>query len=186
MDSTEKIFEELIRKIGENPERDGLKETPRRVAELYKFLTRGYSENVDKIVNGAVYSEENNNMVIVKDIEFFSLCEHHLMPFFGKCHIAYIPNGKIIGLSKLPRIVDMFSRRLQVQERLTNQIANEINKILQPSGVAIVMDAAHLCMMMRGVEKQNSSATASAMHGVFKEDARTRSEFLTLISSKQL
>ena len=149
MDSTEKIFEELIRKIGENPERDGLKETPRRVAELYKFLTRGYSENVDKIVNGAVYSEENNNMVIVKDIEFFSLCEHHLMPFFGKCHIAYIPNGKIIGLSKLPRIVDMFSRRLQVQERLTNQIANEINKILQPSGVAIVMDAAHLCMMMR-------------------------------------
>ena len=181
MDSTEKIFEELIRKIGENPERDGLKETPRRVAELYKFLTRGYSENVDKIVNGAVYSEENNNMVIVKDIEFFSLCEHHLMPFFGKCHIAYIPNGKIIGLSKLPRIVDMFSRRLQVQERLTNQIANEINKILQPSGVAIVMDAAHLCMMMRGVEKQNSRAVTSTVLGIFRRDSRTRAEFMSLI-----
>ena len=178
----EKLIEQLLKEIGENPKREGLKKTPARVAEVYRFLTSGYNADIKKIVNDAIYNEEDNNMVILRDIEFFSMCEHHLLPFFGKCHIAYIPDGKILGLSKLPRVVDVYSRRLQVQERLTNQIANEINSLLNPKGVAVVMEAIHLCMMMRGVEKQNSKTVTSTVLGIFRKDDRTRAEFMTLIS----
>ena len=185
-----KVVQELVYKmlkeIGENPEREGLLATPRRVARAYEFLTAGYTKDIEAVLNNAVFSEKYDEMVLVKNIDFYSLCEHHMLPFYGKVHVAYIPNGKIIGLSKIPRVVEVFSRRLQVQERMTQEIADTFEKYLQPQGVAVVSEAFHMCMMMRGVEKQNASATASAMHGVFKEDARTRSEFLTLISSKQL
>jgi GTP cyclohydrolase I len=176
----------MLKEIGEDPEREGLKATPRRVARAYEFLTAGYKKDIKSVLNKAVFTEKYDEMVLVKNIDFYSLCEHHMLPFYGKVHVAYIPDGKIIGLSKIPRIVEVFSRRLQVQERMTQEIADTFDKYLQPQGVAVVSEAFHMCMMMRGVEKQNSSATTSAMHGVFKEDARTRSEFLTLISSKQI
>jgi GTP cyclohydrolase I len=180
----EKIINELLTEIGENPNREGLLRTPMRVAKAYKFLTKGYDLKVDEILNGAIFKECYNEIVLVKDIDFFSLCEHHLLPFYGKCHIAYIPNNKIVGLSKIPRIVEMFARRLQVQERLTKQIGDVLYETLQPKGVAVVIEARHLCMMMRGVEKQNSIATTSNMLGVFKSDAKTRGEFLKLINAK--
>ena len=181
LENLEESIRVILKEIGENPGREGLVRTPGRVARAYKFLTKGYSEDVEKLLNGAVFNEHYDEMVIVKDIDFYSLCEHHMLPFFGKCHIAYIPNGKIVGLSKLPRIVEMYSRRLQVQERMTREIGDMINKILEPKGVAVVSEARHLCMMMRGVEKQNSIATSSCMLGRFKSDEKTRSEFLKLI-----
>ena len=180
----ESTVQELLRLIGENPAREGLVNTPQRVARMYDFLTRGYRQDVEQVLNGAVFEEKYSEMVIVKDIDFYSLCEHHLVPFFGKCHIAYIPNGKILGLSKLPRIVEVFSRRLQVQERLTQQIAETLYDCLNPDGVGVVIEARHLCMMMRGVEKQNSIATTSAMLGVFRDEVKTRNEFLTLINRR--
>lgn len=171
----------LLADIGEDPDREGLRETPRRVAKSLRFLTSGYETNIDDLINGALFSVEYNEMVLVRDIDFYSLCEHHLLPFFGKCHLAYIPDRRVIGLSKIPRIVDAFARRLQVQERLTSQIAETIEAKIKPLGVAVVMEANHLCMAMRGVEKQNSITVTSAMRGVFHGDARTRSEFLELI-----
>ncbi len=183
IEKTTKLVRELLIQIGENPDREGLLKTPERVAKAYEFLTRGYQQDVHEIMNKAIFTEKYDEMVIVKDIDFYSMCEHHLLPFFGKAHVAYIPNGKIIGLSKIPRLVDIFARRLQVQERLTQQIADTLNEYLKPDGVGVVIEAMHMCMMMRGVEKQNSIATTSAMHGSFKEDERTRSEFLTLIKS---
>jgi GTP cyclohydrolase I len=175
------LVKDLLKEMGENPKREGLVKTPARVARMYEFLTKGYHEEVNEVLNGAVFAEKYNEMVIVKDIDFYSLCEHHLVPFYGKCHIAYIPNGKILGLSKLPRIVEVFARRLQVQERLTQQIADTLYRYLKPQGVGVVIEARHLCMMMRGVEKQNSVATTSAMLGTFRHDVKTRNEFLTLI-----
>jgi GTP cyclohydrolase I len=177
------IGRKLIEAIGEDPEREGLVRTPQRVAHAWEFLTSGYDMDIDAVLNDAIFREEYDEMVLVRDIDFYSLCEHHMLPFFGKAHIAYIPNGKIVGLSKIPRIVDVFARRLQVQERMTQQIADTIEKYLEPEGVAVVTEAAHMCMMMRGVQKQNSMTTASAMKGVFKTQSETRSEFLTLISS---
>ena len=185
-ENVEKLVKDLLIEIGEDPKREGLIKTPQRVAKAYEFLTSGYNRNIEKVLNGAIFNEKYNEMVLVKNIDFYSLCEHHMLPFYGKVHIAYIPNGKIIGLSKIPRIVEIFARRLQVQERMTQQIADTINKYLEPQGVAVVSEAYHMCMMMRGVEKQNSSATASAVHGTFQEDARTRAEFLNLISNKSL
>jgi len=182
----EKCVRTLLQEIGEDPEREGLKATPHRVARAYEFLTQGYQKKIKDVFNGAVFEEKYDEMVIVKDIDFYSMCEHHLLPFFGKIHIAYIPNGKIVGLSKIPRIVDVFARRLQVQERMTQEIADTIDEYLKPRGVGVVAEAYHMCMMMRGVEKQNSTTTTSAMHGIFKSDARTRSEFLTLISMKDI
>lgn len=177
----EALVREFLLQAGEDPNRQGLKETPARVTRMFEFLLKGYSEDVKAVLNGAVFEEKYSEMVIVKDIDFFSLCEHHLLPFYGKCHLAYIPDGKILGLSKLPRIVEVFARRLQVQERLTQQIAETIYDCLKPLGVAVVMEAKHLCMIMRGVEKQNSVATTSAMLGIFRDDVKTRSEFLDLI-----
>lgn len=177
------LIEKLLIKMGEDPQREGLKDTPTRVEKSLRFLTEGYCINIEKLVNGALFDDSYNEMVIVKDIEMYSLCEHHLLPFFGKCHVAYLPQGKIIGLSKIPRIVDVFSHRLQVQERMTTQIAESLDAILKPKGVAIVIEALHLCMSMRGVEKQNSYTTTSAMLGCFKTDSSTRSEFLSLIQS---
>jgi len=173
----------ILREIGEDPQREGLLKTPERVQKSYEFLTNGYRANLDEIVNGAIFHEECNEMVVVRNIEFYSMCEHHMLPFYGRCHVAYLPKGKIIGLSKAPRIVDMFSRRLQVQERLTNQIAETLNNVLQPYGVAVVMEGKHLCMMMRGVEKQNSFVTSSAMLGESKTDRATRMEFMNLIQT---
>ena len=181
LDKLEKIVKNLLAEVGEDPGREGLLRTPKRVALAYKFLTKGYNEDIDKLLNNAVFNECYSEIVLVKDIDFYSLCEHHLLPFYGRCHVAYIPNKKIVGLSKIPRIVEMFSRRLQVQERMTRQIGDMINKVLEPQGVAVVCEAKHLCMMMRGVEKQNSIATTSCMLGVFKDDAKTRSEFMKLI-----
>lgn len=178
---TEDIVRQLLAALGEDPSRDGLKETPRRVAKSMDFLTSGYRTNIDDIVNNALFDVDYSEMVIVRDIDFYSLCEHHLLPFFGKCHVAYLPSKKVIGLSKLPRIVDMFARRLQVQERLTEQIADAITSKTSPIGVAVVIEATHLCMAMRGVEKQNSTTVTSAMRGTFRSDARTRHEFLELI-----
>jgi GTP cyclohydrolase IA len=180
----QKIIAELLETIGEDPKREGLLNTPRRVAKAYEFLTAGYNQKIESVMNNAIFHEKYNEMVLVKNIDFYSLCEHHMLPFYGKVHVAYIPDGKIIGLSKIPRIVDVFARRLQVQERMTQQIAETLLSFLNPQGVAVVSEAYHMCMMMRGVEKQNSSATASAMLGVFREDARTRTEFLTLIKDK--
>jgi GTP cyclohydrolase IA len=174
----------LLAELGENPAREGLRDTPKRVEKALRFLTSGYEADVDAVINNALFTVDYSEMVIVKDIDFYSLCEHHLLPFFGKCHVAYIPSEKVIGLSKIPRLVDVFSRRLQVQERLTHQIAGVIHDKINPLGVAVVMEGTHLCMSMRGVEKQNSFAVTSAMLGVFRESARTRTEFLELIKHK--
>ena len=175
------LIRQLLAELGEDPSREGLLNTPRRVEKALKFLTSGYETDVDATLNNALFTVDYNEMVIVKDIDFYSLCEHHLLPFFGKCHVAYIPNGKVVGLSKIPRLVDIYARRLQVQERLTNQIASTLLEKINPLGVAVVTEATHLCMAMRGVEKQNSVAVTSAMLGAFRSDARTRSEFLNLI-----
>ncbi len=180
----EKLVREQLKLIGEDPKREGLIKTPHRVATSLQFLTSGYREEVKTILNGAIFKEDYDEMVIVKDIDYFSMCEHHLLPFYGKIHIAYIPNGKIVGLSKIPRLVDMFARRLQVQERMTRQIAHTLYDVLSPEGVAVVCEGKHLCMMMRGVEKQHSLATTSAMLGVFQDNIKTRTEFLTLITNK--
>ncbi|HTY11623.1 MAG TPA: GTP cyclohydrolase I FolE [Bacteroidota bacterium] len=180
----EEVVRQMLIGLGEDPSREGLLKTPTRVAESMRFLTKGYSEDAEKILNGAVFKEKYSEMVIVKDIDFFSLCEHHLLPFYGRVHVAYIPKGKIVGLSKIPRLVEMFSRRLQVQERMTQEIAQTIFDALRPEGVGVVCEARHLCMMMRGIEKQTSRATTSAMLGEFRDNIKTRSEFLTLIGSQ--
>jgi GTP cyclohydrolase IA len=177
----QELIRRLLAELGEDPNREGLLNTPKRVEKALTFLTSGYDADIDKILNDALFAVDYSEMVIVKDIDFYSLCEHHLLPFFGKCHVAYIPSDRVIGLSKIPRLVDAFSRRLQVQERLTNQIAETIRDKIAPLGVAVVMEATHLCMSMRGVEKQNSIALTSAMLGVFRDNARTRMEFLELI-----
>lgn len=179
------IIRQLLVAIGEDPNRDGLKRTPERVAESWKFLTRGYTQDVNEVINSAVFEVEANHMIIVKDIEIYSLCEHHLLPFFGRCHIGYIPRGKVLGVSKLARLVEIFARRLQLQERLTNQIARELMDHLEPEGVGVVIEARHLCMMMRGVEKQNSSMITSAMLGSFHNATATRTEFLELVGHSQ-
>jgi GTP cyclohydrolase I len=182
--SESKEFEDLIRRelelIGEDPERGGLLKTPLRVARSMAFLTQGYNSSAEEVVGKGIFKEEHDNMIMVRDIEVYSLCEHHMLPFFGKAHVAYIPNGRIVGLSKIPRIVDVYARRLQVQERLTEQIAEGLCRVLNPSGVGVVIEAFHLCMMMRGVEKQNSKTITSALTGVFREDPKTRDEFLRL------
>jgi GTP cyclohydrolase I len=182
----QEIIRQLLAELGEDPSREGLRETPKRVESSLRFLTSGYDADVDTIVNGALFAVDYNEMVIVKDIDFYSLCEHHLLPFFGKCHIAYLPQGRVLGLSKIPRLVEIFARRLQIQERLTSQIAETIREKIDPLGVAVVMEATHLCMSMRGVEKQNSFAVTSAMLGVFREDARTRMEFLELLKHRYI
>ena len=176
------LIENILHAIGEDPKREGLLKTPERVEKSLKFLTSGYDVDIDQLVNDALYDENYDEMVIVKNIDFYSLCEHHMLPFFGKCHVAYLPNGKIIGLSKVPRLVDAYGRRLQVQERLTTQIAHCIEDIVKPTGVGVVIEATHLCMSMRGVEKQNSYTTTSSMLGSFKKDPRTRAEFLSLLT----
>jgi len=184
MEKLEQIVRQTLEEIGEDPQREGLLRTPHRVAKALSYLTSGYKKDIRTELNGAVFNEKYSEMVIVKDVDFFSMCEHHMLPFFGKAHVAYIPNGKIIGLSKIPRIVELFSRRLQVQERMTQQIADTLYETLMPLGVGVVIEARHMCMMMRGVEKQNSVATTSAMIGVFRDDVKTRQEFLTLIGTK--
>lgn len=180
------LVTDLLKEIGEDPKREGLLNTPKRVAKAYEFLTLGYRMDVEQVLNKAIFNEKYNEMVLVRNIDFYSLCEHHMLPFYGKVHVAYIPDGKIVGLSKIPRLVEIFARRLQVQERMTQQIADTIKEYLNPAGVAVVSEAYHMCMQMRGVEKQNSSATASAVHGVFAEDARTRAEFMNLIRSTNI
>ena len=180
------LIRRLLEALGETPDREGLRETPRRVEQSLRFLTSGYRTDVDAVLNNALFTVDYSEMVIVRDIDFYSLCEHHLLPFFGRCHVAYLPNRRVIGLSKLPRIVDVFARRLQVQERMTSQIAEVIKDKIEPLGVAVVMEATHLCMAMRGVEKQNSVTVTSSMLGVFREDARTRHEFLELIRRRSL
>ncbi|MFQ5824954.1 MAG: GTP cyclohydrolase I FolE [bacterium] len=179
------LIREILIKIGENPEREGLLRTPGRVEKSFEYLTSGYKQDVKKIINGAVFNEKYDEMVIVKDIDVFSLCEHHLLPFYGKCHVAYMPNGKVLGLSKIPRIVDIFAKRLQVQERLTNQVAETLMEFLNPQGVGVVIEARHLCMMMRGVEKQNTVVTTSALLGVFRDNQSTRDEFIHLIKAQR-
>lgn len=178
-----RLVEQLLKELGEDAYREGLERTPERVEKAMRFLTGGYRMKVEDVFNGALFVEEYDEMVVVKDIDYFSLCEHHLIPFFGRAHIAYMPRKKIVGLSKIPRLVEMFSRRLQVQERLTTQIANTLNEVLQPRGVAVVMEAVHLCMIMRGVEKQNSKAVTSAMLGAFRDRPETRAEFMELIKA---
>lgn len=178
-----KLIEELLNELGEDAKREGLEKTPERVEKALRFLTSGYTVDVRDVVNDALFVEDYDEMVVVKDIDFFSLCEHHLLPFMGKCHVAYMPRHKILGLSKIPRLVEMYSRRLQVQERLTTQIATTLDEVLQPRGVAVVMEGLHLCMMMRGVEKQNSKAVTSAMLGAFRDRAETRAEFMSLIKN---
>ena len=175
----------ILKEIGEDPARDGLQNTPLRVDRAFRFLTSGYRMDPDELLNRALFDVAYDEMVIVRDIEVFSLCEHHLLPFFGKCHVGYIPNGRVIGLSKIPRLVDMFARRLQVQERLTTQIADTINNKIHPRGVAVVIEAQHLCMIMRGVEKQNSVAVTSSMLGAFKDNQNTRNEFLNLVRNQK-
>jgi GTP cyclohydrolase I len=185
---TSATFEELVRemlvRLGEDPEREGLLRTPERVHKAFEFLTRGYNEDPEAMLKKALFTVSYDEMVIVKDVEVFSLCEHHVLPFFGKVHVAYIPNGKVIGLSKIPRLIEIFSRRLQIQERLTTQIAETIQKVIQPQGVGVVIEARHLCMMMRGVEKQHSQAVTSSMLGCFREEQETRTEFLSLIRQR--
>jgi len=183
-DALEEAVRATLRELGEDPEREGLLKTPERVASSLRFLTSGYDQDVSKVLNDAVYSVAYDEMVIVKDIEIFSLCEHHLLPFFGRCHVAYIPTRKVIGLSKIPRLVDVFARRLQIQERLTNQIAETIMETINPQGVGVIIEAKHLCMIMRGVEKQNSVAVTSAMLGVFRDGEQTRAEFLRLVRER--
>ena len=177
----QELIHDLLVKIGEDPEREGLIKTPERVERSWKFLTRGYTQDLQNVVNGALFEAESDDMVIVKDIEFFSMCEHHLLPFFGRCHVGYIPNGKIIGVSKVARIVDMFARRLQIQERMTKEIASALMEILDAQGVGVVIEAQHLCMQMRGVEKQDSFTTTSSMQGSFRSELATRNEFTRLI-----
>jgi GTP cyclohydrolase IA len=179
--STQDLYREILTRIGEDPTRDGLLRTPERMEKSMAFLTRGYKMDVTEVLHEALFDVDYDEMVIVKDIEFFSMCEHHLLPFFGKAHIAYVPNGKVIGLSKIPRLVDVFARRLQVQERLTRQVGEAITEAINPQGVAVILEAQHLCMMMRGVEKQHSSTVTSAMLGVFKTQLQTRNEFLSLV-----
>jgi GTP cyclohydrolase I len=183
--SVQQIYAELLRRMGEDPARDGLLETPRRMKEAMAFLTRGYRQTVEDVLHDALFDVDYDEMVMVRDIEFYSLCEHHLLPFFGKAHIGYIPRGKVVGLSKLPRMVDVFSRRLQVQERLTQQIAEAVEDSIQPQGVGVVIEAQHLCMMMRGVEKQSSLTVTSSMRGVFKTQQQTRNEFLSLVHAQK-
>jgi GTP cyclohydrolase I len=181
---TDKEFEELVRRelelLGEDPAREGLLRTPARVARALKWMTQGYGSSAEEVVGKGIFREEHDNMIMVRDIELYSMCEHHMLPFFGKAHVAYIPNGKIVGLSKIPRIVDVYAQRLQVQERLTEQIAEGLCSVLQPAGVGVVIEAYHLCMMMRGVQKQNSKTITSALRGAFREDPKTRDEFLRL------
>ena len=177
----ETLIHEMLAQLGEDPEREGLKQTPKRVEESMKFLTRGYATCVEDVINGALFEEKHESMILVRDIELYSLCEHHMLPFYGKAHVAYLPNGKIVGLSKIPRVVDVYARRLQVQERLTDQIADALMRVLEPMGVGVVIEAYHLCMMMRGVEKQNSKTVTSALRGAFRDDAKTREEFLGLV-----
>jgi GTP cyclohydrolase IA len=181
LDRIANAYRELLQAIGEDADREGLQRTPDRAARALEFLTQGYRQNLDEIINGAVFESSASEIILVKDIELYSLCEHHLLPFIGRAHVAYLPNGKVIGLSKVARIVDVFARRLQIQENLTTQIAESLMNCLQPSGVAVVVEAKHLCMMMRGVEKQNSVMKTSCLLGTFKDDARTRSEFLSLL-----
>ena len=177
-------YRHIIQELGENPEREGLRDTPKRAAKAMQFLNRGYTQSLEEIINGAVFESETDEMVLVKDIELYSMCEHHLLPFIGKCHIAYLPNGKVLGLSKFARIVDMYARRMQIQENLTRQIAEAVQRVTDARGVAVVIEARHLCMMMRGVEKQNSSMTSSVMLGAFREKPSTRQEFLTLVNGR--
>ncbi len=177
------LVREMLEQLGERPERNGLLKTPERVEKSLRWLTRGYELSVEDVIGDAIFDEDHHNMVLVRDIEMYSMCEHHMLPFFGKVHIAYIPNGRIVGLSKLPRVVEVFARRLQVQERLTEQVASALMEVLRPHGVGVVIEAAHLCMMMRGVEKQNSRTITSAMKGAFLEDQRTRDEFLRLCTA---
>ena len=179
-----RLVKDLLKEIGEDPHRDGLLKTPERVERMFEFLTSGYGQRVEDVLNEAIFREHYDEIVLVKDIDFYSLCEHHLLPFFGKCHVGYLPDGKIVGLSKLVRLVEMYSRRLQVQERLTCEIADAILKALQPRGVAVIIEAYHLCMMMRGVEKQNSRAITSSMHGLFRDRLETRTEFMQLIQPR--
>jgi len=183
---TEELIHQLLINIGEDPGRDSLKKTPQRVAELWDDVTQGYKVDIEELMRESVCDDDYSQMILVKDIDYYSLCEHHLVPFFGKAHVAYIPDGKMIGLSKIPRIVDAFARRLQIQERLTNQVAEAIQSVLQPKGVAVVMEATHLCMQMRGVEKHNSVVTTSAMFGIFREQESTRMEFLDLIKISRI
>ncbi len=178
------LVEQMLRELGEDPQREGLLRTPMRSEKALRFLTSGYHTKLENIVNGALFSVKCDEMVVVKDIEFFSMCEHHLLPFYGKIHVAYLPNNKVIGLSKIPRIVDMYARRLQIQEQLTQQVADAIEEVLDPLGVGVVCQARHFCMMMRGVEKQHSRAVSSAMLGVFREQQQTRQEFLSLVQSR--
>lgn len=180
----EQQVRKIIEMLGEDPNREGLKDTPKRAALALKFLTKGYQETIDEVVKDALFTSDSDEMVLIKDIELYSLCEHHLLPFIGKCHVAYLPNKKIIGLSKIARIIDMFARRLQVQEKLTKQIATTVADVTGANGVGVIIQAQHLCMMMRGVEKQNSVMVTSVMLGIFRQDPRTRSEFLSLVNSK--
>ena len=182
-DKLESLYRSIISDIGEDPGREGLLDTPARAAKALQYLTRGYNQSIDEVVNNAIFESENDQMILVKDIELYSLCEHHMLPFIGKCHVAYIPTGKVIGLSKISRIVDMYARRLQIQENLTKQIADTLMEAIRPAGVGVIIEAQHLCMMMRGVEKQNSSMTTSMMLGTFLDHDRTRSEFLRLVRS---
>jgi GTP cyclohydrolase I len=182
--SFEDLVREMLVRLGEDPQREGLVRTPERVQKAFEFLTRGYNEDPEVLLKNALFTVNYDEMVIVKDVEMFSLCEHHMLPFFGKVHVAYIPNGKVIGLSKIPRLIELFSRRLQIQERLTTQIAETIQKVIQPQGVGVVIEARHLCMMMRGVEKQHSAAVTSSMLGCFREEQETRTEFLSLIRQR--
>ncbi|MGB5538737.1 MAG: GTP cyclohydrolase I FolE [Gammaproteobacteria bacterium] len=181
MAELENFYEAIIKGVGEDPGREGLLKTPERAARAMEYITRGYGQSLDEVVNNAIFESDNDQMILVKDIELYSLCEHHLLPFIGKCHVAYIPTGKVIGLSKIARIVDMYARRLQIQENLTKQIADSLMQTIQPSGVGVIIEAQHLCMMMRGVEKQNSKMTTSMMLGSFRHHDRTRSEFLRLV-----
>jgi GTP cyclohydrolase I len=180
-DPLKPLVESMLKELGEDPGRDGLERTPKRVAQALRFLTQGYHQNPVEILNDALFAVSYDEMVMVKDIEFYSLCEHHMLPFFGRIHVAYVPNDKVVGLSKIPRLVEMFSRRLQVQERLTTEIAETLEQVLEPRGVAVVSEAIHLCMMMRGVEQQSASAVTSSMRGAFKTDSKTRAEFMDLI-----
>ena len=180
-DKLNELYRLILQGIGEDPQREGLLQTPKRAAKAMQYLTRGYRQSVDDVVNNAIFESDNDQMILVKDIELYSLCEHHLLPFIGKCHVAYIPTGKVIGLSKIARIVDMYARRLQIQENLTKQIADTLMDAIEPAGVGVIIEAQHLCMMMRGVEKQNSKMTTSMMLGTFLNHDRTRSEFLRLV-----